>query len=67
MDAPSCYVVAAGEMVAAVETLGWAFAGAAAAIWLAGWDWHALEWRVRRYLRRRRLQRIRAARMFGAA
>lgn len=60
---PSCYVISAAEfsvLTNAILHLGWIVA---AAFVVALVDWHACEWRIRRFLRRRRLQRIRTARM----
>lgn len=63
MSAPGCYVIQSGEFSAGMNQLGLALLLCVFVVWLAGWDWHALEWRIRRFLRRRRLSRIRAARM----
>lgn len=65
MSAPICYAAPDPELVAALSTLANVFLVALLLVWLAGFRWWEVEHRIRRFLRRRRLQRIRAARLIS--
>lgn len=60
---PACYVISAAQWAEALDALGNAFALVLLLAYLSWLDWWRIELRLRRFLRRRRLARIRAARV----
>lgn len=67
MTAPICTILDAAAMTALGDTLAQLWWITVAGLVLANADWVMCEWRLRRFLRRRRIQRIRAARMVSHA
>lgn len=63
MSAPTCYVIGASEFEQLLGIIFQVVVMFAVLAWVCSVDWHLLEDRVRRFFRRRRLQRIRAARL----
>ncbi|MGV7167776.1 hypothetical protein [Xanthomonas citri] len=59
----SCIVISQAQLSLLIEAIGWMFVAAVLTGWFAAFDLAMWEWRVRRYLRRRRLARIRLARV----
>jgi len=63
MTAPTCSIIEASEMAALGDTLGQLWLITVFALLAMRFDWYVWEFRVRRFLRRRRIQRIRAAKL----
>lgn len=58
-----CIVLSVAQWSQLMSAIGWMFVATVVTGWLAAFDFGVWEWRARRYLRRRRLARIRLARV----
>lgn len=63
MKAPVCTVIEAAEMASLGHALALLWAITVVGFLLTSTDWLGWEWRIRRSLRRRRMQRIRIRRL----